>query len=91
MIACASEQEKQERRENAFDVSGGYKAWQLINETMAPWGELALGVVIAAVSAYLCIHYFLHFINRIGMMPFVIYRLLLGAFLLLWSFIGLSH
>lgn len=71
-------------------LSGGYKAWQLANQTLAPWGDLALGAIIAAVSAYLCIHYFLHFINRIGMLPFVIYRLLLGAFLLLWGFIELS-
>ena len=74
-----------------ISLSGGYKTWQLINETMAPWRDLALGAIIAAVSAYLCIHYFLHFINRIGMMPFVIYRLLLGVFLLLWGLIGLSH
>ena len=71
-------------------LSGGYKAWQLANQTLVPWGDLALGAIIAAVSAYLCIHYFLHFINRIGMLPFVIYRLLLGAFLLLWGFIELS-
>ena len=74
-----------------ISLSGGYKTWQLINENMASWGELALGAIVAAVSAYLCIHYFLQFINRIGMTPFVIYRLLLGAFLLVWSFSGISH
>lgn len=46
------------------------------------WSELILGVLISGVSAYLCIHYFLQWLNRIGMMPFVIYRLLLGAILL---------
>jgi undecaprenyl-diphosphatase len=50
------------------------------------WTALMLGTVIAAVSAFLCIHYFLAFINRMGMTPFVIYRLLLGA-LLLWVFL----
>jgi undecaprenyl-diphosphatase len=38
-----------------------------------------LGVVLSAVSAGLCIHYFLRLIDRIGMFPFVIYRVLLGV------------
>ncbi len=46
------------------------------------WTELALGAVVSGVSAYLCVHFFLAFINRIGMMPFVIYRMLLGCILL---------
>jgi undecaprenyl-diphosphatase len=46
------------------------------------WSELVWGAVISGISAYLCIHYFLQWLNRIGMMPFVIYRLLLGAILL---------
>jgi len=50
------------------------------------WTALMLGTIIAAGSAFLCIHYFLAFINRMGMTPFVIYRLLLGA-LLLWVFL----
>lgn len=50
------------------------------------WTALSLGTVIAALSAFVCIHFFLAFINRIGMTPFVIYRLLLGA-LLLWVFV----
>ena len=50
------------------------------------WTTLILGTSIAAVSAFVCIHYFLAFINRMGMTPFVIYRLLLGA-LLLWVFL----
>jgi undecaprenyl-diphosphatase len=43
---------------------------------------LGLGTVIAAISAFICIHYFLVFIKNIGMLPFVIYRVLLGAVLL---------
>ena len=48
-----------------------------------PWGELSAGAVISAVSAWICIHYFLAFINRIGLMPFVIYRFILGS-ILIW-------
>lgn len=50
------------------------------------WGTLLIGTVIAAISAFVCIHYFLAFINKMGMTPFVIYRLLLGV-LLLWVFL----
>jgi undecaprenyl-diphosphatase len=46
------------------------------------WTALGLGTLIAAVSAFVCIHFFLAFINRIGMLPFVIYRLALGVLLL---------
>ncbi len=46
------------------------------------WLSLALGSLLSGISAYLCIHYFLAFIRRIGMQPFVIYRLFLGALLL---------
>jgi len=44
-----------------------------------PWGGIALGLVVAAVSAWLCITLFLGAIQRIGMVPFVIYRLILAA------------
>ena len=46
------------------------------------WGAMALGVLVSAISAFLCIHYFLVFIKRIGMQPFVIYRIILGIALL---------
>jgi undecaprenyl-diphosphatase len=43
--------------------------------------DLIIGALISAVSAYLCIHYFLMILERTGMTPFVIYRLVLGAVL----------
>ena len=42
---------------------------------------LLIGALISAVSAYTCIHYFLKLLDRIGMMPFVAYRLVLGGVL----------
>ncbi len=44
--------------------------------------DLIVGALISAVSAYLCIHYFLMLLEKVGMTPFVIYRLLLGIVLL---------
>jgi undecaprenyl-diphosphatase len=45
------------------------------------WGDLISGVVLSFIAAYICIHLFLKSIEKIGMMPFVIYRLALGGVL----------
>lgn len=64
-------------------MSGGLMTLGLA-QTEAPvnWNELLLGAALSFVSAYLCIHYFLKLIERVGMLPFVIYRLILGGVLL---------
>ena len=64
-------------------ASGVFKTKDLI-ESQVPveWGLLLLAVGLSALSALICIHLFLQLINRIGMLPFVIYRLLLGGLLL---------
>lgn len=46
------------------------------------WISLGYGAVISALVAFVCIHFFLKLIERIGFAPFVIYRLLLGIVLL---------
>lgn len=66
-------------------AAGGLKSLELVQATTAvDWNALILGIAISAISAWVCIYYFLAFINRIGMMPFVIYRLLLGGMLVLF-------
>ena len=47
--------------------------------------EIIAILSIAFISAYLCIHYLLHYIEKIGFMPFVIYRILLSCFLFYYS------
>lgn len=47
----------------------------------APWTALTVGIGLSAISAYVCIHYFLKLLDRIGMLPFVVYRLILGVVL----------
>ena len=64
--------------------SGAYKAVELSGVVDVPWRELLLGAVISGITAFLAIHFFLHWINRMGMMPFVWYRLFLGCGLLLF-------
>lgn len=69
-------------------AAGGLKTLEL-SQSLLPvdWQALIIGAALSAVSAWLCIYYFLAFINRIGMLPFVIYRLVLGAVLFLF-FVG---
>ena len=43
---------------------------------------LIIGAMISALSAYACIHYFLKLIEKMSMMPFVVYRMILGAVLI---------
>jgi undecaprenyl-diphosphatase len=65
-------------------MSGIYVTYGLaVSSEQVIWGELMLGVILSFLAAYLCIHLFLSFIERCGMLPFVIYRLILGAALLL--------
>ena len=68
-------------------LSGGLKGLELINSASVDWSIIAIGTLLSAVTAYLCIKFFLKVIQQIGMMPFVIYRMLLGAFLiyLVWQ------
>ncbi|MGO2012456.1 MAG: undecaprenyl-diphosphate phosphatase [Pseudoalteromonas sp.] len=50
-----------------------------LGDHIVDWNTLILGAGLSFVSAYACIFLFLKIIERMGMMPFVIYRLLLGA------------
>ncbi len=64
-------------------MAGGYYSLQLtIMAADVDWSAMFLGIFISFTSAYACIHYFLILVEKVGMMPFVIYRLFLGAGLL---------
>lgn len=68
-------------------LAGGLKTVELVQSPFAvDWTALISGALFSAVSAYLCIFLFLKMLERIGMWPFVIYRLILGA-VLLWLFL----
>jgi undecaprenyl-diphosphatase len=45
------------------------------------WEFMAVGALVSAVVAYLTIGWFLRLLDKVGMIPFVWYRLLLGVFL----------
>ena len=65
--------------------AGLLKTKDLIEQQIAvDWGMMALGVLVSAVTAYLTIVFFIRLLERIGMLPFVVYRLVLGVALLFW-------
>jgi undecaprenyl-diphosphatase len=49
------------------------------------WGAMAAGTLIAFAGAYATIHFFLKLVERVGLFPFVIYRLVLGVVLLAFA------
>ncbi len=55
----------------------------LESQSVIDWSAMFYGAAFSFVSAYACIYLFLAWISRLGMTPFVIYRLLLGA-VLVW-------
>lgn len=62
--------------------AGLLKTWQLWDSGSALYWELMiLGAVVSGITAYLCIALFLRLLDRLGMMPFVYYRLVLAAVL----------
>ncbi|MBE0491205.1 MAG: undecaprenyl-diphosphate phosphatase [Sulfurospirillum sp.] len=63
-------------------LAGGLKCLELLqSQIIVHWGELLSAVFLSGLSAYLCIVLFLRLISKSSMIPFVIYRFLLGIFL----------
>ncbi|NVK22217.1 MAG: undecaprenyl-diphosphate phosphatase [Kangiellaceae bacterium] len=72
----------------AILLPGGLKGYQLVSEgANFDWSLLILGVVVSALSAFACIHLFLKWLEKIGFMPFVWYRLALGIGLFVLFFV----
>ncbi|MGL4826658.1 MAG: undecaprenyl-diphosphate phosphatase [Vibrionaceae bacterium] len=63
-------------------LAGGLLGIELVQSDLpVDWQALAIGLVVSFISAYLCIHWFLKLLVKVGMLPFVIYRILLGIVL----------
>jgi undecaprenyl-diphosphatase len=56
----------------------GYAGGDVAVDTRA----VVLGLVISALTGFACIHFFLKWLTRYGVLPYVLYRLALGAVLL---------
>lgn len=64
-------------------LAGGLETLKLVKlGDGVDWASIAIGAGVSALSAYLCIRAFIALLERMGMLPFVIYRVVLGAVLL---------
>jgi undecaprenyl-diphosphatase len=67
-------------------AAGAYEELKLFTSPQpVDWLPMLVGVVFAAASGIACIHFLIRFIERIGLLPFTIYRLLIAA-LIVWHF-----
>ncbi|PIE82660.1 MAG: undecaprenyl-diphosphatase [Cardiobacteriales bacterium] len=63
-------------------LAGGLKTLELIRSDLpVPVMPMLVGFIVSALAAYACIALFLRFLTRVGMMPYVIYRILLATVL----------
>jgi undecaprenyl-diphosphatase len=67
-------------------AAGAYEGLKLVTST-APvdWQPMVVGVVFAALAGIACIHFLIRFIERIGLLPFTVYRVILAA-VIVWHF-----
>jgi len=64
-------------------MAGGLEVLDLIQSPdPVDWTSLWLGAGLSFVVAYLTIHFFLVYIEKLSMFPFVLYRLILGVVIL---------
>lgn len=69
--------------------AGMLEGWKLIHAVRASaaaplsWAVLTVGVSAAAITGFLCIRYFLRYLQTRTFVPFVVYRFLLAAIVLL--------
>lgn len=64
-------------------AAGGYESLKLImSDISVDMINFALTALLSAISALLAIHVFMKFLDKVGMLPFVIYRVLLGVVLI---------
>lgn len=63
----------------AIALPGLLKGGELIaNGQAVAWDLLAIGALVSALVAFWCMNWFMRFVQTVGMMPFVIYRILLA-------------
>lgn len=69
-------------------VSGFYEATKIGDEPNVAWGQTILATVISFVIGYMVIRWLLNYVATNSYMPFVIYRLALGALVLILLSVG---
>lgn len=63
----------------AIALPGLLKSAELASSAHAAnWTIMGIGVAVSAIVAFLCMKVFMRFVERVGMLPFVIYRVFLS-------------
>lgn len=61
-------------------AAGGYGALRVATgDASIDWPQFSMALITSALAGWVCVAAFLALIKRVGLTPFVIYRLLLGA------------
>jgi undecaprenyl-diphosphatase len=61
-------------------AAGGYEGLKVVaSPGPTDWSSMAIGVAFAALSGIACIHLLIRFIERMGLLPFTIYRLAIAG------------
>ncbi|MDX2429164.1 MAG: undecaprenyl-diphosphate phosphatase [Xanthomonadales bacterium] len=58
----------------------------LMHDASIDWLQFSLAILLSALAGWLCIAAFLALLQRVGLLPFVFYRLALGVALLWYTF-----
>jgi len=67
-----------------ISAAGGYGALRVaLGDAPIDWAQFGLAMGLAALAGWVCVAAFLALLKRVGLMPFVVYRLLLGV-VLIW-------
>ncbi|HEY5753980.1 MAG TPA: undecaprenyl-diphosphate phosphatase [Chthoniobacterales bacterium] len=66
-------------------AAGGLKIFQAVRDGVTEeWGLLALGTVVSAVVSFVAVKWLLHYVQRHTFIGFGVYRIVIGAILLLF-------
>ena len=70
-----------------ISAAGAYGVLRmLMHDASINWFQFGLAILLSALAGWLCIAAFLALLKRVGLLPFVIYRLALGLALLWITF-----
>jgi len=68
----------------AIALPGLLKTAELASsDTAVAWDLILVGVVVSAITAFVCMKVFMRFVQQVGMLPFVIYRVFLSLAIVL--------
>jgi len=65
-------------------LKAAFDLWQGYSPAAVSIGTFLTGIMVSTAAGFVCIKYFLRFLQRRTYLPFVVYRFLLACFILAW-------